>query len=380
MSDTKTQSLPPTSRALVCSSPGQPLTLEDVATPNAVPGSVIVRVLASTIEPATSALLAGLHPAFKLPTPFIPGSRAIARVAVIGPDTTSLQVGQLVLCEPFVLGRDNPDVQILWGLGVFGSDESAQKLMEGSWRNGMFAEYARAPLENCHALNEKILLGSLAEGGLGYSVAELTAIGRQLVAYGGFRGINLKAGETIIIAPSTGGYSGAAVEVASAMGARVIAVGRNIDSLKAIAAANARVNIVQLKGDVQEDLASLKQYGSIDAYLDISPFAANDSTHIRSCCMALKSHGRISLMGVIQKDIALPYVLAMIKNLTIRGQYMYENEDVRGCIKMVEAGVLKLGKDAGHKVIAQFPLDKWEEALQTAKQNPEARNLVVFKP
>lgn len=252
--------------------------------------------------------------------------------------------------------------------------------MADVWRDGMFAEYTRAPLENCYALNEKILLGDPAEGGLGYSVADLTWLMRQGVAYGGLRGINLKAGETVIVAPATGAYSGAAVEVASAMGARVIAASRNLNTLQRIAAANARVNIVQLKGNFEEDLASLQQFGPVDAYIDISPREANDSTHVRSCLMALKPYGRASLMGVLSKDIAIPYVMAVLNNLTIRGQYMYEREDIRGLIKLAEAGVLKLGKSAGHEILGQFPLEEWEKAMETARRNPESGKVVVFTP
>jgi D-arabinose 1-dehydrogenase-like Zn-dependent alcohol dehydrogenase len=380
MSDTNAQRLPATCRALIFPSAGQPLTVQTIPTPDAVPGSVIVRVLASTVEPATAHILSGEIPSLTVPTPLVLGGKAFGRVAAIGPDTTSLQVGQLVMLEPFVRGRDNPDVQILWGVGVFGANPMAKKLIEGSWRNGMFAEYARAPLENCYALNERILLGSPAEGGLGYSVADLTCLSRQLVAYGGLRGIDLKAGETVIVAPATGAYSGAAVEVASAMGARVIAVGRNLNKLQMIAASNARVNIVQLKGNVEEDLVSLQKFGPIDAYIDISPGAANNSTHVRSCLMALKPYGRASLMGFIQKDIAIPYAMAVLNNLTIRGQYMYEREDARGIIKLAEAGVLKLGKSSGHDVVGQFPLEEWEKAIETAKQNSEAGKMVLFTP
>jgi len=46
--------------------------------------------------------------------------------------------------------------------------------------------------------------------------------------------------------------------------------------------------------------------------------------------------------------------MATLKNLTIRGQYMYKREDARGIIKLAEAGVLKLGKSTGHNVIGQF--------------------------
>ena len=381
MSDINTQSLPLTCRALIYHGGGQPLSVQAIPTPEAVPGSVIVRILASIIEAGSRDTLAGKGAAITFPSPFVPGARAIGRVATTGPDAVSLQVGQLVMLEPFVRARDKPDVEILWGLGMFGSDPMAKKLMEDTWRNGMYAEYARAPLENCHPLNEKILLGSPAEGGLGYSIADLTCLSRQLVAYGGFRGIDLKAGETVIVAPATGSFSGAAVEVASAMGARVIAVGRNLSALQEIAAVNPRVHVLQLKGDVQEDLASLKQFGTIDAYLDISPAVAANSTHVRSCMMAVRSYGRVSLMGgAIFNDIAIPYALAVLKNLTIRGQYMYEREDARDLIKLAETGVLKLGKSVGHKVVGEYKLEEWEEALETAHQNPGAGKTTLFTP
>lgn len=301
-------------------------------------------------------------------------------MAALGSDTTTLRIGQLVCIDPFIRGRDNSDVQMILGLGMFGSNPRTKKLMEESWRNGMFAEYVRSPLENCHVLNENLLLGSPASGGLGYSVAEICCLGKYVVAYGGFRGINLKAGETVIVAPATGSYSGAAVQVASAMGARVIAVSRDLDKLKAIAAVNPRVDIVQFKGNFEDDLASLKQFGTIDAYLDISPAVANESTHVRSCIMAVKQYGRVSLMGVIQKDINVPYVMAVLNNLTIRGQYMYEREDVIGLIKLVEAGVLKLGKRAGHEVVGQYSLEEWEKAMEVANQHNGNGQIVVFTP
>ena len=66
-------------------------------------------------------------------------------------------------------------------------------------------------------MNEKVFLGSSAEGGLSYSAADLTCLLRHVVAYGGLRGIDLKTGKTVIVAPVMGAYSSAVVEVASAM-------------------------------------------------------------------------------------------------------------------------------------------------------------------
>ncbi|MCJ1234482.1 hypothetical protein MMC14_002443 [Varicellaria rhodocarpa] len=379
MSSTESPSLPSTCRALICPGVGQPLTVQSIPVPNAVPGSVVVRILTSIIEPSTTDVFAGKVEFLTYPTPFVPGARAIGRVAAIGPDTTSLQLEQLVMIEPYVRGRDDPDVFILLG-GSDGISPMSKKLMAESWRNGTWAEYTRAPLENCYALNEKILLGSPAEGGLGYRIADLTYLSKQLTVYGGLRGIDLKAGETIIVAPATGGYTGAAVEVASAMGARVIAVGRSLNTLQRIAANNARVNIIQLTGIVEEDVVSLQKFGPIDAYIDISPPAAEKSTHVRSCLAALKPYGRASLLGTIHSDLAIPYVSIMIKSLTIRGQLMYEREDARGIIKLAETGALRLGQKGGQEVVGEFPLEQWEKALDTAKKNPEAGKNTLFTP
>lgn len=43
--------LPATFKALVCREAGKPLSLEDVTTPTADPGSVVVKILASLVEP-----------------------------------------------------------------------------------------------------------------------------------------------------------------------------------------------------------------------------------------------------------------------------------------------------------------------------------------
>lgn len=378
MTTTSSPSLPETCRALIYPGPEKPLEVQTIPTPTPIAGSILVRILHAVIEPGSKQILAGQIPGLWFPVPSIPGARAIGRIAALGPDTTSLQPNQLVILDPHVRARDNPNVQFLWGVGVFGGNTVAQTFMESSWKTGMYAEYTRAPLENCYALNEAALIGSPSSGGLGYSISDLASLARHAVSYGGLKGINLQTGETVIVAPATGIYSGSAVEVASAMGARVIAVSRNIEILNKLAAKNARVHPVQLKGDVEADLASLKKFGTIDAFLDLSPFGANESTHVRSCMMAVKQYGRVSLMGVLMKDIAIPYVVAVMNNLTIRGQYMYEREDVFGLIKLIETGVLKLGKAAGEELVGEFGLDDHEKAFDVANQNTAAGQKVLF--
>lgn len=67
---------------------------------------------------------------------------------------------------------------------------------------------------------------------LGYDVDQLGWVLKGLVPYGGFRSINLLPGESVIIAPATGGFGSAAVVVALAMGAIVIAMARKPEELE----------------------------------------------------------------------------------------------------------------------------------------------------
>lgn len=373
-------SIPPTCRALVAKGPGKGISVETIQTPQPTPGSLVVRIIHSTAEANLKHQLTSSTPGLHIPFPIVPGAGAIARVAAIGPDTTSLSVGQLVFLDSFIRGRDNSDVQLIWGVGVFGGDPRAIKLAEDVWRNGAAAEYVRIPLENCHPLNEKLLLGAKSDGGLGYDAADLCLLRRHLIVYSGLRGINLQAGETVIISPATGAYSGAAVEMASALGAKVVALGRNLAVLQKLAADNPRVKIVHLQGDPDDDLANIKKLGPVDAYLDISPPVANNTTHIRTCFKALGLYGRASLMGINMKDVQIPYVELVLKNISIRGHYMYEREDVQGLIKLVETGVLRLGKQAGHEIVGRFKLEEWEQAIDIAAANTEAGKMVVFAP
>jgi D-arabinose 1-dehydrogenase-like Zn-dependent alcohol dehydrogenase len=106
--------LPNTMKALVQEEKNGPLVLKEVPTPEAGPGSVVVKILANLLQHQTPGILNG-EAGFTYPTPIIPGGRAIGRVATTGPDTTAFEIGQLVLLEPFVRARDNPDTWIFWG-------------------------------------------------------------------------------------------------------------------------------------------------------------------------------------------------------------------------------------------------------------------------
>ncbi|KAF1986465.1 GroES-like protein [Aulographum hederae CBS 113979] len=376
-----------THKAAVLRSFSSPLSIEMVPTLEAVPGSAIVRVLATAVVPYARKVYSGniALTSSSLPLPLVPGVGCIGRVATVGPDATSLQPGQLVFCEPTIRSRDNPANQILIGHSA-GFAPDAKKLMEGEWRNGTLAEMVKMPLENLFALNEDVLLGKL-----GLEMKHLTYIQVLAVPLGGLLEAGVGPGTSVVIAPATGKFGGAAVAVALALGARVIAAGRNTAALEKLTAlyGNTMLATVVLSGDVAEDTEKLKEANGgspFDVFQDWCPMtvAAGDPTPslIASCIAALRHEGTASLMGGIRGDISISYSMVMHRNLKIRGKFMYEREDVLKLLKLIEHGNLKLGGGVGSgmDIAGVFSLDEMDEALLLAAEKKGWGGSVVVCP
>lgn len=351
--------------------------IKHIPTPSPQPGAVVVSILSNLLQTQTQNILAG-KTGFTWPTPFIPGGRAIGRVAATGPDTTSLEVGQLVLLEPFIRARDDPSVWIMWG-AMDGTSPKAKKLMADNWRYATWAEYALAPLEVTWALDENRLCKEL-----GYDVKDLLQLAVDVVAYSGLRGIGLKAGEQIIVTPATGAFSGAAVGVAVAMGARVVAVGRKDTALKRLRDAHQGVvKTIVRTGDLETDTANLQQFGTIDAFFEMAPFRADGSNHVRAAFNALKQYGRACVMGMgggATRNVEISMMELTFKSITIHGHAMYSGEDVRDVIRMAEAGVLKLGKHRGFDEVVEFSLEDYEKGYEWVAEHNELGQTAVLVP
>ncbi|KAF4637310.1 hypothetical protein G7Y89_g774 [Cudoniella acicularis] len=368
-----------THQALVLNSTSAPLSFETRSIPVAGPGSVVIRVLGTYILPYLSSILDGSLP-YALYPPLVPGSNCIGRVHAVGPDATSLSEAQLVLCDMTVRARDDPSKAILMGL----HGGAAMRLMEGEWRDGCFAQYAKFPLENCFALDEELLCGKM-----GYTIEDLCTIPSFLVPFGGLSDIGVLPGDTVIVAPATGRFGGGAVTTALAIGASVVACGRNegvLTAMNKVFGDTGRLTTLILTGDVEKDTkAMIKAAGNggkgADAYINFSPAAAAGSTHISAALAALKFGGRAVFMGGIPGKVQIDYILVMLKSLRIQGKFMYERDTVAKMVKMIEKGNLKLGEmHTGAKTVAKFGLEDIQEAMQVAKKESGWGKQVVLLP
>jgi alcohol dehydrogenase len=93
-------------KAAILKAFGQPLLLEDISEPVPSAGEVLVRVLAAPVGWYAQEVFRGERP-YPLVLPLAPGCGAIGVVEKTGPDTTRLQPGQLVFCDPMVRPRDD---------------------------------------------------------------------------------------------------------------------------------------------------------------------------------------------------------------------------------------------------------------------------------
>lgn len=109
-------------------------------------------------------------------------------------------------------------------------------------------------------------------------------------------------------------------------------------------------------------IKALTKHGLADAYLDLSP-AGISSGHLKSAIMALRKGGRVSLMGGIGADLALPMETIVFNDIELKGQWMYSARMVRDMVKLVESGVLDVSKI---EVAGEFGLEQWEQAFNVA--------------
>ncbi|KAH0422504.1 hypothetical protein CcaCcLH18_12763 [Colletotrichum camelliae] len=369
--------IPETTTALVLPVFNEPLNLEKTPTPKTTPvGSVLVRVLSTSVRPHNRAGFSGKSP-LSLPVPYNPGDSGVGRVIAVGPDAVAIKPGQLVYLNGFYLARDDPEgTRVLTGLHNGFGDPGQAKLFEQL--GGLWRDVATVPLENAIPLNEKLLVDEL-----GYSFGELNYIQRLSVAYGGVSAADLRAGETVIVAPATGHFSGAVAEIAAQIGCKVIALSRSASKLEPLTSRHPRIAALELSGDEKKDVAAIRALapGGVDAYIDVSPPPATASPHHLTASLAsLRPFGRAVFLGMMF-DVKVNYMSLMARNITIKGQHMYTRPGLVSLVKMVETGVIKLGKDAGHEIVERgFSLEEWEEAITVAEKATSWGQQVLLYP
>jgi NADPH:quinone reductase len=260
-------------RAIVCHALGGPeeLALENIPEPEPGAGEVVIRVRAAALNFFDTLLIRGKYQ-HKPELPFSPGGEVAGEVEQLGPGVTGLEVGQRVMAH------------VRW--------------------NGC---------------REKTLATASAVVPVPPQVSDETAAGVTITYGTAMHGLKdrgrLEAGETVAVLGASGGAGLAAVEIAKALGARVIAVASSPEKLSVCQAHGADDLIDYSAGDLRDQLKAATGGRGVDIVYDC---VGGDQTE--RALRALAWDGRLLVVGFASGEIPhIPLNLPLLKGCAIVG-------------------------------------------------------------
>jgi len=307
-------------KAILCKAYGPPesLVLEDVASPIAGPGEVVVSVKAASVNFPDVLIIQNKYQV-KPPLPFSPGSELAGVVKAVGNDVTAFTPGDAVMA--------------ISGYGAF-------------------AEEVKVDAARLLPIPPGMDFASAAAFGLTYATSEHALCDRS----------PLKAGETLLVLGAAGGVGIAAIEIGKVLGARVIACASTNEKLAVCRQHGADDTINYATEDLRERIKALTGGKGADVVYDPVGGAYTE--------LALRSiawRGRLLVVGFAAGDIPkIPLNLTLLKGCSIVGVYWGEftrREPQRFAEAMQRLGRwFAEGKLKPH-VSATFPLENAADAL-----------------
>jgi zinc-binding alcohol dehydrogenase/oxidoreductase len=187
-------------KAIVLRELGGPekLLLEEVPDPQPGPGEVVVKLKAAALNHRDQWIRQGQYAGIKLP--IVLGSDGAGLVHAIGEGVDSVWLGRAVVINPSLDWGDNEAAQ------------SKKYRILGLPDEGTYAEFIKVPVENIAAKPDHLSFEEAAA----VPLAGLTAY-RALATRA-----QVKAGETVLVTGIGGGVATFALQIARALGARVL--------------------------------------------------------------------------------------------------------------------------------------------------------------
>jgi len=292
--------------------------VRDVPTPSPGPGEALVRVRAASVNFPDLLMTRGEYQ-FKPPLPFTPGLDIAGEVVALGEGVATLKIGDAVV---------------------------------GGARLGGFAEYAALPAEG---LRPKPARLSFAQGAA-YGAAYLTAYVALM------RRAWLEPGEWVLVHGAAGGVGLAAVDMAKALGAKVIAASASDAKLARIQELYAPDAVVNVAGGFREQVKAITGGRGADVIYDpVGGDIFDESVR----CIAFD--GRLLVIGFTSGRIPTVSVnMPLIKGFSVMGVRAGEygrqfpekgRQNAEAVWRMADEGVIS------PHVHAELPLERWREAF-----------------
>lgn len=259
-------------RAARCDRYGPPdvVTVCDVVDPLPARDEVLVEIRAAAVNFPDVLTVADRYQV-SVPTPFTPGSEFAGVVRLVGADVRSVEPGDAVM---------------------------------GSAMTGAFAELICVPASALAPKPEGLDWVSAAAFRVTYTTAY-----HALVTFG-----SMRTGDWVVVLGAAGGVGTAAVDVASRLGARVIACASSEERLAAAKTVGAEVGVSYDSEDLK---ARIKEITGGGAQVVIDPVGGK---YAEPALRALAPGGTFVTVGYAAGEIPrIPLNLVLLKDLTIRG-------------------------------------------------------------
>lgn len=304
--------------------------LKDIGMPEPGPGEVRVRVHAAGVSYVDSLIAAGRYQ-IRPSLPFTPGSEFAGEVDALGAGVVAPKVGAFVC-----------------GGGLIGA----------------FAQYVCVPAESLVPLPPATLMDEAA-----LLVASYATAAHALIQRG-----RIQAGETVLVLGAGGGVGFAAVQIARALGARVVAAASSQPG-RALALSGGANEVIDSQLDLKRQLQGIDDGRPMDVVVDPVGGSATDAAF-----RTLGWGGRHLVIGFVAGMTALPTHLSLLKGADLIGVNLRElmlrepQTHAENCARIV-------GWYAGGRIkppVAQrFPLTDFAAAMSSATQRHAAGRSVI---
>jgi NADPH2:quinone reductase len=260
-------------RAVRCVTYGEPsgLAVETLPEPVPGPGEVLIAVEAAGLGYVDALFVRGTYQV-KLPLPFVPGSEIAGTIEAVGEGVPGDLIGSRVMALS---------------------------------NRGALAEKIAIPAAICTTIPDEMS----AEAAAGFLVSYCTAI------YGLDNCGKLQPGETVLVLGASGGVGMAAIDVAKAMGARVIAAASTAEKREAAQKHGADMVLDYSVPEWRKALDALTEKRGVNLVYD--PVGGEYSETAFRC---LAPGGRHLVVGFANGEIPkLPLNLALLKRASLVG-------------------------------------------------------------
>ncbi|MGO9274184.1 MAG: alcohol dehydrogenase catalytic domain-containing protein [Terriglobia bacterium] len=302
-------------KAAVLYQAGSPLTIEEVEKPVPGVGEVLIQVKACGVCHTDLHLAAGEWRLHKLP--LVPGHEAVGIVEAVGPGVANFKAG------------DRAGVP--WIYSTCGSCEYCTSdreplcpaiVVTGFMVDGGYAEYVKAPASYAVAMPPEL---SFVEAAPLYCAA--------LTSYRALKVSGARVGETVAVW-GVGGLGHYAVQIAKAMGSRVVAVDIDPAKLELARELGADVVVEAQREDADERIKSL---GGAHVVVNL----ASTAEAIAQAFRALRRGGTLVLVGLPAGSFTLPILGSVAKGIRILTSAVGTRQDLREVLALAASGKIR---------------------------------------